>query len=62
LSKRITDPFAPVPLQYLHHYYCVIRPCALHRYANSYRFLVSLLVFHTKVCVKFMSSSQLKLV
>jgi hypothetical protein len=28
------SPFAPFPLQKLHHYYGLIRPCALHRYSD----------------------------
>ena len=28
------SPFAPFPLQKPHHYYELIRPCALHRYSN----------------------------
>ena len=27
------SPFAPAPLQDLHHYYGLLRPCALHRYS-----------------------------
>ena len=30
--------FAPSPLQRLHHYYELIRPCALYRYSDSYGF------------------------
>jgi hypothetical protein len=28
------SPFAPVPLQNLHHYYELLRPCAPHRYSG----------------------------
>jgi len=30
-------PFAPAPLQHLHHYYGWLRPCTLHRYSDSCR-------------------------
>ena len=28
------SPFAPAPLQSLHHYYGLLRPCAAHRYSR----------------------------
>jgi len=31
------NPFAPAPLQDLHHYYGLLRPCAPHRYSHPYR-------------------------
>src|SRR3990172_2000058 len=30
------NPFAPAPLQSLHHYYGLLRPCAPHRYSHPY--------------------------
>src|SRR5271156_5173624 len=31
------NPFAPTPLQGLHHYYGLLRPCAPHRYSHPHR-------------------------
>ena len=31
------NPFAPAPLQDLHHYYGLLRPCAPHRYSHPHR-------------------------
>jgi hypothetical protein len=55
--------FAPSPLQKLHRYYELIRPCAPHRYShtNGASARVSPLAserqvpkFHAKACIKFM--------
>src|SRR5438034_2541698 len=35
LAREVArSPFAPVPLQDLHHYYGLLRPCAPHRYSD----------------------------
>ena len=35
LSRNNIDPFAPPPLQRLHRYYWLLRPCSLHWYSGS---------------------------
>lgn len=40
------SPFAPFPLQKLHHYYELIRPCALHWYSRLVGFPLELLPYH----------------
>ena len=40
------SPFAPFPLQKLHHYYELIRPCALHWYSRLVGFPLELLPWH----------------
>src|SRR5450830_192268 len=34
VSAEQRSPFAPAPLQDLHHYYGLLRPCAPHRYSR----------------------------
>ena len=34
LKVERRNPFAPAPLQCLHHYYKLLRPCAPHRYSD----------------------------
>ena len=35
-SQHLVDPFAPLPLQKLLHYYESIRPLTVHRYCRAY--------------------------
>src|SRR5208337_4646890 len=65
-SVEQCSPFAPAPLQDLHHYYGLLRPCAPHRYSRPHGFsrlrLVAsrhrrngaqVLTFHTKAWSSF---------
>jgi hypothetical protein len=65
-SAEQRSPFAPVPLQNLHHYYGLLRPCAPHSYSRprgwSRLWLVAsrhrrdgaqVLTFHTKAWSSF---------
>jgi hypothetical protein len=56
-SVEQCSPFAPAPLQDLHHYYGLLRPCAPHRYSRPHGFSrLRLLPLHR--CDKFSRSIQ----
>src|SRR5450759_4368273 len=56
-SVEQCSPFAPAPLQDLHHYYGLLRPCAPHRYSRPHGFSrLRLLPLHR--CDRFSRSIQ----